>query len=306
MTSRHPVFRHADLALVCWAGMAVLGSPLVQGAEKTSAKKAGGPSPFPMGKPDAPLMVRTYLPNPISGSPEVFAHHFRPEESVQKLEDAAENTAEEAPEVKLKTAPGIPAAIAISFGPDLSACWDTTECRLLYTWRGGFLDMSEVWNPEAASLPDGEAPVATLKGRLTFVARGALPISVSAGAFGLPRYLGYEMKDGYPEFHYLYGSLTIHERLVPGPKGKSLKQEFSVENSPGNVIFQFDPANRPQLTTPEGKWEKDVLVIAEKNAGDFSLQIDLSQPLEEATLSASNDANSKNPGISKADPAPSQ
>ena len=37
---------------------------------------------------------------------------------------------------------GIPAALGVNFGDQLSYCWDTTECRLLYAWNGGFLDMA--------------------------------------------------------------------------------------------------------------------------------------------------------------------
>ena len=37
---------------------------------------------------------------------------------------------------------GIPAAIAVNHAKELSYVWDTTECRLLYAWKDGFLDMS--------------------------------------------------------------------------------------------------------------------------------------------------------------------
>ena len=37
---------------------------------------------------------------------------------------------------------GVPGAIAVNFGEDLSYCFDSTECRLLYIWQGGFMDMT--------------------------------------------------------------------------------------------------------------------------------------------------------------------
>ena len=40
---------------------------------------------------------------------------------------------------------GIPAAIAVNMGKTLSYVWDTTECRLLYAWTDGFLDMKNYW-----------------------------------------------------------------------------------------------------------------------------------------------------------------
>ena len=38
-----------------------------------------------------------------------------------------------------------PAAIAVHLPNDLSYCWDAGDCRLRFAWKGGFLDMSDLW-----------------------------------------------------------------------------------------------------------------------------------------------------------------
>ena len=59
---------------------------------------------------------------------------------------------------------GIPAAIAVNLGKKLSHVWDTTECRLLYAWTDGFLDMKNYWGDKAGGRRKGFAYVPELYG----------------------------------------------------------------------------------------------------------------------------------------------
>ena len=49
---------------------------------------------------------------------------------------------------------GIPAAIAVNLG-NYPYVWDTTECRLLYAWTDGFLDMVNYWGDRASGRRKG-------------------------------------------------------------------------------------------------------------------------------------------------------
>ncbi len=81
---------------------------------------------------------------------------------------------------RVPTQPGIAGAIAVNHGKTLSYAWDTTECRLLYAWRSGFLDMDPYWGREPAG---GRANhyIPKLLGRFVYRASGAAPLEDSRG-----------------------------------------------------------------------------------------------------------------------------
>jgi azurin len=129
--------------------------------EKTAtvpdALQTAGISHRPQGTLDKPLLMRTFLPDP-GLDPAVFAHHgvgipgFKYDPATrsdlsQKKQDPSTGKTAEIPQ-RVPTQPGIPGAIAVNHGESFSYAWDTTECRLLYAWRGGFLDMDPYWGRE--------------------------------------------------------------------------------------------------------------------------------------------------------------
>ena len=198
--------------------------------EKTAtvpdALQTAGISHRPQGTLDKPLLMRTFLPDP-GLDPAVFAHHgvgipgFKYDPATrsdlsQKKQDPSTGKTEEIPQ-RVPTQPGIPGAIAVNHGESFSYAWDTTECRLLYAWRGGFLDMDPYWGREPGG---GRASlyIPKLLGNLVYRASGAAPFEDSAG--GSPRFGGYRMVGNAPEFWYTAGSRTIREQVVPGAQGR--------------------------------------------------------------------------------------
>jgi hypothetical protein len=156
----------------------------------------------------------------------VFAHHgvglpgvkydpgTRRDLSVKKKDPDTGKT-EEVPH-SVPTQPGIPGAIAVNHGDTLSYAWDTTECRLLYAWRGGFLDMDPYWGPEPGG---GRANIyiPKLLGSLVYRASGTAPVEAAQGES--PRFGGYRMVGNAPEFWYTLGSRTIREQVFPAAEG---------------------------------------------------------------------------------------
>ena len=74
---------------------------------------------------------------------------------------------------------GIPAAIAVNLGKTLSYVWDTTECRLLYAWTDGFLDMKNYWGERESGRRKGFGYVPKLYGFVFYKAQGVHPLRIN-------------------------------------------------------------------------------------------------------------------------------
>jgi cytochrome c551/c552 len=177
----------------------------------------------PTGTPEEPLILRTFFPDPGLGR-EVLANHdlghrarkYRPGKGdVIGFDDPIR---------------GIPAAIGVSFGPTLSYCWDTSECRLLYAWQGGFLNMENYWGKPASGGRKSFGYLPELDGPLIYLTRGSPPLAIlddytSAAA---PRFRAMHVTNGVPEFEYTIGAAAVRLRIVPGRLPMSIEQHYTI------------------------------------------------------------------------------
>ena len=189
------------------------------------ALKESGVTHFPMGTWDKPLVLRSFLPDPGLGN-DFFAHHGVGRDAVKydpntrqdltaKEKDPVTGQVVEKP-IRIPSLAGVAAPVAVSYGRDFSFAWDTTECRLLYAWRGGFLDMNPYWGKE----PGGMRPkvyLPGLVGELVYLASGPAPV-VAPGK-PVPSFEGYRMTASGPEFRYRLGQRRVVEKIVPGKAG---------------------------------------------------------------------------------------
>ena len=93
-----------------------------------------------------------------------------------------------------------PGALAVGLPGGVSYCFDTGESRLLYAWRGGFVDLGE-----------GQP---RLVGDI-FYRQTDFPIRVD-DVERLPqsRFHGYQVVDGAPELHYEADGVDVFERTI--------------------------------------------------------------------------------------------
>ncbi|MEY2600083.1 MAG: hypothetical protein RLZZ142_2342 [Verrucomicrobiota bacterium] len=201
------------------------------------ALKLSGVTHKPQGTMAKPLVMRSFAPDP-GLDPAVFAHHgkasvavkYDPEtrrDITQRETNPLTGQAEERP-VLIKAEPGIAGAIAVNHGAEFSYVWDSTECRLMYAWRGGFLDMNPYWGKEPGS---GRAKnyIPWVIGALVYRASGSAPLlgdSKEAPQFG-----GYRMVEGVPEFWYRREGRVVRERVVP-KAAEGFSVEVTVEGAP--------------------------------------------------------------------------
>ena len=159
--------------------------------------------------------------------------------------------------------------------------WDPLACRLL-----GVLDLD-------APVPSATAPVAppaeneagqagddsdiappvvpAPPSPYVLMAAGPAPLTGSGGASGAPRYFGFRLVGGMPEFLYTVGALSVEERLWLEDEGKVLKQRFSVRQASRGVQLTFPEEWILRVSATVGTWSKNVLSVPRESTGEVIL-----------------------------------
>jgi mono/diheme cytochrome c family protein len=125
-----------------------------------------------------------------------------------------------------------PAAIAVGLPGGLSYCFDAGRVQLLYSWRGGFLDMTGTLFRKVDK--EKLTPTAAIIGDITYKADG-FPFRVGTREH-VPkaRFRGYKLIAGFPEFHYTIDGIEVHESLTPAPGNQAIRRtlRFSPHSQP--------------------------------------------------------------------------
>jgi azurin len=246
-----------------------LEAPIVEkmsGPKLVDALRESGVTSRPMGSKERPFVMRSFVPNP-GLTDEVLAHHHRG----LPARGYSVSTGQDLEGKDVPAVTGLPTGIAVSFGPDFAYVWDSTECRLLYAWTGGFIDMTTYWGPGTGGGRKANAYVPLLEGTLVFKAAGAMPIQAGDPTLR-PKFRGYRVLSGNPEFLYEVGDLKIHEHIMPADPG-SFMVHYRVENAREPVRLLFDPQVRPQISCTQGGWRENVLEIPVDHADHFMLLV---------------------------------
>lgn len=167
----------------------------------------------PSGTPSKPFLIRTYMPDP-GVSETVFKNHGKGLVANKYSPNVGDDV-----EGKVPPIDGIPAAFGISYGKALSVCWDTTECRILYLWKDGFLNMDAYWGGNGGGGRKSFDYVPRLEGTIQFKAEGPHPLRIG-GMRVTPHFSKVLLKKNIPYFYYDYGGAEIQESLQLTEDGK--------------------------------------------------------------------------------------
>lgn len=181
---------------------------------------------LPLGSIERPLVLRSYLPEPGIDAA-VFAQHDRASKVAKYNPDIGRDVSGE-----VKPIPGLVAAVGVNFGPALSYVFDTTECRLLYAWQGGFVDMTPYWGDQQRGSRQSFDYVPRLVGTLFWKTSGKDPIEVdgkSISEIGARTYVGYRLEKGVPVFEYRAGEVPF--TISVGPSSLPLSCEVTLTSS---------------------------------------------------------------------------
>ncbi len=224
-------------------------------------------TPFPMGSAVQPLLMRTFMPTQGVGD-EVLAHYHRGLA-------AAKYSPEKGADVAGSVAPvvGVTAGIAVSFGDGLAYCFDATECRLLYTWSGGFLDMTRYWGPGAGGPRAGNDYVPVVMGTVAYVTHGAEPVTIPGAADVTPRFTGYRKVRGVPRLEYRLGEVAFTQLIAPGAAPGVAVCAITASGAAQGLVYRFDPQVSAQITCDKGHRDGAVLTLDAADAAAFTLTI---------------------------------
>lgn len=209
-----------------------LAAPVRQKADQTEIRNNLAHVTYtnkPEGSPSRPFVIRTFMPDPGLGD-EVFPHHGKGQVAQRYSPDTGGDVPGTVPPI-----PGIPAAVGVNFGHTFSLCFDTTECRLLYTWHQGFLDMEAYWGRGPGGGRKSFDYVPRLIGNILFSASGRHPIQIN-NQWPKPRFKRISYRDNIPVFTYQCGQSSISE-------------SYSILNESQFVLdYQFDTSADESLT----------------------------------------------------------
>ena len=233
----------------------------------------------PMGSAEKPLILRTFCPDPGLDPDLVLGNHSRgtsaPKYSARSGQEMGER--------KDHPIAGVPAGIAVNLGKSLSYVWDTTECRLLYAWTDGFLDMKNYWGDEASGRRKGFDYVPQLHGFLFYQAVGQHPLQIdgkSISVLGPPIYLGYELDSSrQPVFSFSAGPHSFQVSVRTGPGKQTLELTYTSKNK--EALTFSSPKTQVRVKTKEpGK----IVLVVRPNAGKRYKTDQKAIALTEATL----------------------
>jgi len=205
--------------------------------------------PKPIGTRTQPFVIRTFMPDP-GLAPAVFQFHHQGHPASKYSPNAGKDV-----NGTVNPIHGLPAAFGVSHGNDLSYCWDTVECKLLYAWVGGFLDMTPYWGGGTGGGRKGFGYVPTIIGRVVHQSSTAGPLATDRVKFH-----GFRLEQGVPVFRYQRAGFEIEERIEPA--GGSMLQSL-VLDSPNKrtAAFEFTEQEKSQLQVSAGTWEENTLRV---------------------------------------------
>ncbi|MGB0993058.1 MAG: c-type cytochrome [Akkermansiaceae bacterium] len=193
---------------------------------------------FPLGTENKPLILRTFMPQP-GLSDEVLAHHKKGARSPKYSPSKGKDIPGE-----YKPIHGLPAAIGVNYGQKLSYCWDTTECRLMYAWQKGFLDMTPYWGDPKRGNRQSFGYVPALMGEMFYKAENKHPLTVKLrGEKEMPHlhYLGYRLLGGHVQFRFSpIKSMTtgVTVTVYPGRLENQVRLHYKAESPVLTLDYQ--------------------------------------------------------------------
>lgn len=132
-----------------------------------------------------------------------------------------------------------------------AAFWDPVSCRLL-----GALNLEESTAPSEPAEGEEEAP-----SPYTLLAAGAHPLNGSKGTFENPKYFGFRLVNGRPEFLYTFGGLQIEEQVWLEDDGLVLKERFHVKGSKSGYTLTFPAEWKERCEASVGEWKENQLIV---------------------------------------------
>ncbi|HEX3132318.1 MAG TPA: c-type cytochrome [Planctomycetota bacterium] len=253
----------ADLDAVADFAVSLIGKNL----KSPFAMGESSVTPFPKGSVAFPLLMRTFMP-PLGLDPTVLAHHSHGQVIAKYSPEKGGDV-----DGDQKPVDGIPSAIAVSFGDGLSYCFDTTECRLLYTWSGPFMDMTNYWGPGSGGGRKSFNYVPVVAGPVWWRTSGAESLQVPGVTTSAPHFTGYHKTQNVPELQWRIGDVQIALRVIPGTKPGEAVCRYTTTGAAKGVVFVLPTDSAEHIKADKGTRAGTTLTLSAADAAQFTLTI---------------------------------
>lgn len=153
-----------------------------------------------------------------------------------------------------------PAAIAVALDQTTSLCWDAGECRLRYSWNGGFIDGYSYWQGNGSS-------IAKVLGNIRYVEAKSLFTNA-----GKPKFSGYRIEKGLPVFKYQLGNNQMTESFSAIANAGGFNRRFTMTPTPSApVVLNFPTDQKVDYTSDKGTWSGSTLTLKGADAAAFTV-----------------------------------
>jgi hypothetical protein len=145
----------------------------------------------------------------------------------------------QAPEVRMLRSfmwhQGRKKTLAISVGEpgNVHYALDLQQGNLMYIWKGGFLDVTEMWHDRGEpQLAKPMGSVIELSGEPALAALSSKDAAWPDSADASFQYKGYSVDaQGRPTFRYLMQGTTVQDQLLPGDDNRLLTRQLQLKNN---------------------------------------------------------------------------
>ena len=158
-----------------------------------------------------------------------------------------------------------PASIGVALPNQLSYCWDATSCRILFAWKGEFLDMADMWEGHFDAY-------AKVLGDIFFTDNTDYPLRITENAIPEVKYKGYRLVEHYPEFHYQLNGMDVYELNKPKSDSMGLIREFRIPNAKKPISYYVNSGdNAMKYEFSAGRFDKRKLRLSPADAKKFTI-----------------------------------
>lgn len=205
---------------------------------------------------------------PLDKDPHIPAIHKEQTSDASMTTDSPHPYPMEMPQVSRLFMPDAsPAAIAVGMEDNQSYCWDAGVCYLRYAWEGGYIDASKQWDAKARE-------VAAIEGNIYVRNKTGFPFRVGRmDSIPEPEFKGYSLINGYPQFTYNIGEITVREFIQPAENGSGLKIRYRLNNINKFLWYAKFGGGNVGIKASTGSWEGDYLKLSPVQAKEFMITI---------------------------------
>ena len=165
-----------------------------------------------------------------------------------------------------------PSAIAVGLPGKVSYCFDAGESRLRYAWLGGFVDMSGTLS-EKRDPATGLTRAVDLIGTI-FYRSAEFPLRVgNVDSVPQPRFRGYRLIDGHPQFHYEVNGIDVYERVVAADENRGIVRQFTIPQLSKPAWFLLEASDGIKILSSLGQPVHQRLSIPQGTDVRFSITI---------------------------------